>query len=645
MAIDGRVVEELGGLVETFVGHGSVLRGGVGTGGDTIRPLHSGTQRAQRQRWGNMHRPRVVIVGAGFGGIAAASALADTPVDVTIVDQHNFHTFSPLLYQVATSSLAPDDIAPNLRGIVRNDPNIEARMNTVRGVDFERREVLVDGDAPLAYDYLVLAAGAVSSDFGVPGAAEHAIPLKTLADASKIRSTVLARFEEADADPSRVDDGTLTFVVAGGGPTGVELCGALGELITLVLREGLQAPRRRPGAGRPGRDDRARPRHVLCPLAGRKRRSSWRSVASRCASAWRSPSVADDRVELADGTVIPTRTVLWTAGVKANPVASALSLAQTARGEIVVRPDLSVPGHPEVFVIGDLAAVERPDGTPFPQLAPVAIQQGRYVAREHRAPAAGEVDEALPLRRQGHDGRPSGAARRWRSFRSGIRFGGTLGWLSWLGLHLVFLIGFRNRAVVLLNWAWNYLRWDHGNRVILSDDGVTPRSGRRGRGQNGQPAFRPRSSTSMAVNVASVKPPSVYRPRSPAGSADGRYPARSNVYTTGTWSRRTRPASCCWSSVKITARRCRRGSNQRAMAVCPYVACPTEPTGADDLVDAGEHRRAAEPVDPRVVRAIDHHVDVIGARRPSPSPSPPRPRLAAAASGWRPAPASSPTCR
>ena len=235
-----------------------------------------------------MHRPRVVIVGAGFGGIAAARALADTPVDVTIVDQHNFHTFSPLLYQVATSSLAPDDIAPNLRYIVRNDPNIEARLNTVRGVDFERREVLVEGDATLAYDYLVLAAGAVSSDFGVPGAAEHAIPLKTLADASKIRNTVLARFEEADADPSRVDDGTLTFVVAGGGPTGVELCGALGELIALVLRKDFK----RLDVGRARVILVEMTEHVLgsfSPARGRKRRSSWRSVASRCASAWRSP--------------------------------------------------------------------------------------------------------------------------------------------------------------------------------------------------------------------------------------------------------------------------------------------------------------------------------------------------------------------
>jgi NADH:ubiquinone reductase (H+-translocating) len=414
-----------------------------------------------------MHRPRVVIVGAGFGGIAAARALADTPVDVTIVDQHNFHTFSPLLYQVATSSLAPDDIAPNLRYIVRNDPNIEARLNTVRGVDFERREVLVDGDATLAYDYLVLAAGAVSSDFGVPGAAEHAIPLKTLADASKIRNTVLARFEEADADPSRVDDGTLTFVVAGGGPTGVELCGALGELIALVLRKDFK----RLDVGRARVVLVEMTEHVLGSFSPRSRAEAKVELAQRGVEVRLGvaiAAVADDRVELGDGTVIPTRTVLWTAGVKANPVASALSLAQTARGEIVVRPDLSVPGHPEVFVIGDLAGVERPDGKPFPQLAPVAIQQGRYVARGIVRRLRGKSTKPFRYVDKGTMatiGRRSAVAE----LPLGIRFGGTLGWLSWLGLHLVFLIGFRNRAVVLLNWAWNYVRWDHGNRVILSD--------------------------------------------------------------------------------------------------------------------------------------------------------------------------------
>ena len=362
-----------------------------------------------------MHRPRVVIVGAGFGGIAAARALADTPVDVTIVDQHNFHTFSPLLYQVATSSLAPDDIAPNLRYIVRNDPNIEARLNTVRGVDFERREVLVDGDATLAYDYLVLAAGAVSSDFGVPGAAEHAIPLKTLADASKIRNTVLARFEEADADPSRVDDGTLTFVVAGGGPTGVELCGALGELIALVLRKDFK----RLDVGRARVILVEMTEHVLGSFSPRSRAEAKVELAQRGVEVRLGvaiAAVADDRVELGDGTVIPTRTVLWTAGVKANPVASALSLAQTARARSSSGPTSACPDTPRCSSSATSPGSSDPTASRSRSWRrwrssragtwPAASCAGCGGSR--RSPSATSTRARWP---------PSGAARRWPSFR------------------------------------------------------------------------------------------------------------------------------------------------------------------------------------------------------------------------------------
>jgi len=180
-------------------------------------------------------RPRVVIVGGGFGGMTAAKSIARLPVEITLVDRHNFHTFSPLLYQVATSGLAPDDIAPNLRGIVQRHPNVDAVMAEVRGVDFERREVLVENGPSIPYDTLVLAAGAVSSDFGVPGVHEHTIALKNLEDAIRVRSAVLRRFEETNTDPSLLERGSLTFVVAGGGPTGVELCGALSELFSKVL--------------------------------------------------------------------------------------------------------------------------------------------------------------------------------------------------------------------------------------------------------------------------------------------------------------------------------------------------------------------------------------------------------------------------
>ena len=349
-----------------------------------------------------MKLPRVVIVGAGFGGIAAVKALTRAPVEVTIVDQHNFHTFSPLLYQVATAGLASEDIAPNLRGIVQRARNVEARMATVRGVEFDRHEVLVDHGVSIPYDYLILAAGAVSSDFGVPGVAEHAIPLKTLADATRVRSTVLRRFEEANTDPSLVEGGTLTFVVPGGGPTGVEFCGALGELFTKVLAKDFKNL------------DVGRAQVILVEMTDRllggfsaesqaeaKLELELRGVDVRL----RVPiaSVGPDKVELADGTVIPARSTVWTAGVKANPLADALGLAQTTRGEILVGADLTVPAHPDVFVIGDLAAVQRPGSKPYPQLAPVAMP-GATRGPHDRAADARQANEAVPLHRQGDHG-------------------------------------------------------------------------------------------------------------------------------------------------------------------------------------------------------------------------------------------------
>jgi len=411
--------------------------------------------------------PHVVIVGAGFGGLSAARALAGGPVEVTVVDQHNFHTFSPLLYQVATAGLAPDDIAPNTRGILQGAPNVETRMTTVRGVDIDGRRVLVDGDVAISYDVLVLAVGAVSSDFGVPGVEEHAIPLKSLADATRVRSTILERFEEANTSPEQVDDGTLTFLVAGGGPTGVELCGALAELIEKVLARDFKNL------------DVRQARVVLVEMSDRVlgSLSSWasdqalrelhlRGVEVQLGTAI--TAVEPDEVHLADGTVIRARTVVWTAGVKANPLGEVLGLERTKQGRVVVDGDLSVRGHPEVFVIGDLAAADGPDGRPHPQLAPVAMQGGRHAARTILRRMHGKRSQPFHYRDKGTMatiGRRSAVAE----LPFGIKFGGTLGWLGWLGLHLVFLIGFRNRVVVMVNWAWNYLRWDRGNRIILTD--------------------------------------------------------------------------------------------------------------------------------------------------------------------------------
>jgi len=413
-------------------------------------------------------RPRVVVVGAGFGGLSVAKELAGAPVDVTLIDRHNFHTFSPLLYQVATAGLAAEDIAPNVRGIVQRAPNVEARLATVVGIDLERRVVACDDGRSIAYDVLVLAAGTVSSSFGVPGVERHATPLKTLADATRIRSLVLRRFEAASADPAIVERGALTFVVAGGGPTGVELCGALAELFTNVLTRDFKDV------------DVARARVVLIEMgeallgtfSARSRAEARRELEERGVEVMLGTAIAsvtEDEVRLADGRVIPTMTVVWAAGVAANPLGAALGLPVTARGEVIVGPDLSVAGRPEVFVIGDLAAAGAADGAALPQLAPVAMQAGRFVARAIVRRASGRRVRRFRYRNKGTMatiGRRSAVAE----LPLGIRFGGTLGWLSWLGLHLVFLIGFRNRVVVFVNWAWNYVRWDRGNRMIAVED-------------------------------------------------------------------------------------------------------------------------------------------------------------------------------
>jgi NADH:quinone reductase (non-electrogenic) len=410
----------------------------------------------------------VVIVGAGFGGLTAARSLAGKPFRVTLVDEHNFHTFSPLLYQVATAAISPDDIAPSVRGVIRKDDNLEFHMARVVGVDFDSRKVQLANVPPLGYDYLVLAAGAVSSDFGVPGVREHALALKSLADAIVVRTTVLERFEAADRDPTSMEAGELRVVVAGGGPTGVELSGALAELFGKVLRRDfrtLDASRFEvvlvEGSGA-----------LLGMLSKASQSEALRELQDRGVDVRLGAMIVGvdaDGIALADGSRIESRTVVWCAGVEANPLGERLGLPLTRRGEIAVQPDLSVAGHREVFVIGDLAAATDRRGRPYAQLAPVAMQGARCAARNIGRRARGRRGKRFRYVNKGAMatiGRRSAVAE----LPLGIRLGGTLGWLSWLGLHLVFLIGFRNRLIVFVNWVWNYFTWDRGNRVIISPD-------------------------------------------------------------------------------------------------------------------------------------------------------------------------------
>jgi len=419
-------------------------------------------------------RPHVVVVGAGFGGLAAVRRLAEAPVDVTVVDRNNFHTFLPLLYQVATSGLNAADVAHPVRAIVQRHPNVDVRHGTVVGVDEGARQVRFADQAPLAYDHLVLAAGSTANDFGIEGVAEHAYPLYSLDDAARLRNRVLERFEAAARDPAVIDDGAITFAIVGGGPTGVETAGALAELFDKVLRDDFKTlPVERARVVLIEMAD-----ALLTPFGRRSRQHALDALRRRGVEVRLSTAVASVEptgVVLEGGERIPAHTLVWAAGVRAGDLAGALDVERGPGGRIVVGRDLSVPGHDGLWVIGDLAHApgSTPDGGAAPQLAPAAIQMGDLVARNIGHRLAGEPTEPFRYRDKGTMatiGRRAAVAE-----LPGLpALVGSVAWVAWLVLHLVMLIGFRNRLSVLVNWAWNYLTWDRGPRLIFGPDPRRP---------------------------------------------------------------------------------------------------------------------------------------------------------------------------
>ena len=414
-----------------------------------------------------MTRPHVVIVGAGFGGLEVARELADAEVDVTVIDKRNHHTFQPLLYQVATAGLDSDDICHATRGIFHKQHNARAMQATVVDVDFDDRLVHTEVGEPIGYDTLVLALGAVTADFGVPGVAEHAFGLKSAAEAMQIRNHVLGNFERAarSSDPDERRAAT-TVVLVGGGPTGVEMAGGFAELFDRVL--GRDFPEL---ADHPARvvlvEGQDRLLGAFSPKSGERAESRLRKMGVDVQTSAQVAAVTPHSVELGDGTRIDTDTVVWAAGVRANPMAERLGLATTRGGRVLVDEHLRVPDRPEVFVIGDLAAAEWSDGQLVPQVAPGAMQAGAHVA----AVIADGADALGPFRYRDKGSMATiGRNAAVVEFPNGRSFGGFPGWVAWLGLHLVMLVGFRNRANVLVNWAWNYLTWDRGSRIIIDMD-------------------------------------------------------------------------------------------------------------------------------------------------------------------------------
>jgi NADH dehydrogenase len=406
---------------------------------------------------------QVVILGGGFGGLYTARGLRRVDAAVTVVDRHNYHLFQPLLYQVATAALNPSDIAAPIRSILRKQKNVTVILGEASGVDVAGRRLLLADGTDVPYDHLVIATGATHSYFGHPEWERDAPGLKTIEDALEIRRRVLLAFERAEreTDPALQRE-LLTFVVIGAGPTGVELAGALSEIARQSMTRDFR--RIRPEAARvillEGKD------RVLPPYPPELSVSAKRQLENLGVEVMTGAivtSVSDSEVRIGEQR-IGTRTVLWGAGVQASPLARSLGVPLDRAGRVLVTPELTVPGHPEIFVIGDLAAVEQYDGSFVPGVAPAAIQMGQHTARNLERAVAGQPLRAFRYRDKGSlatIGRAAGVADFGR-----VRFGGFFAWMAWLLIHIFFLIGFRNRLLVLTQWAWAYLTFQRGARLI-----------------------------------------------------------------------------------------------------------------------------------------------------------------------------------
>ncbi len=407
--------------------------------------------------------PRVVIVGAGFGGLKAAQALRRAPVDLTLIDRNNHHLFQPLLYQVAAAYLDPEQIAKPVRGIFRGQNNLGFKMTEMTGVDFQNR-ILETTSGGIPYDYLILAVGGQTNFFGMSGVREHGFCLKRLADGIGIRNHLLISFEQAALEPDSAGRrGLLTAVVGGGGAAGVEMAGALAELTSNVL-------------SRDFREFKSRDfRIILCEAAGRLLPDLPEDLAREAEDILKAKGVEvrlrsfitdfdGEAVTLKDRSPIPAHTLIWTAGIEAARITRNLGVPLNAGGRIIVEPTLQLPGRPEVFAIGDAAYWEE-GGKPIPMVAPAAVQMAEAAAENILLRIRGKELRSFHYRNPGAlatIGRNAAVAR-----VKGLKFRGFAAWLVWLVVHLIRLVGFRNRLVVLINWAWDYFFFERASRIII----------------------------------------------------------------------------------------------------------------------------------------------------------------------------------
>ncbi len=416
-------------------------------------------------------QPRIVIAGAGFGGLAAAKELAGGSGEITVLDRSNHHLFQPLLYQVATAALSPAQIAQPVRHILRDAKNITVEMTEIERVDPIKKEV-ISRDNVYPYDYLILATGARHSYFGNPQWEKDAPGLKSLDDALEIRRRLLFAFEEAEVlDDPAARQAALTFIVVGAGPTGVEMAGSIAEVARYTMVQDFR--RIDPSHARVILLD-AAPRVLptFAPELSTSALEQLKRIGVEVRIGTGVKAITPEGVQLED-EFIASRTVVWAAGNAASRLGKDLGVETDRAGRVIVNPDLSVPGYPEIFVIGDLAHFAHQGDAPLPGVSPVAIQEGRYVARLIEARETGR--ELKPFRYIDKGSMATIGRNAAVADIRGLRFNGFAAWLAWLFVHLIFLVGFRNRVLVFLQWFWSYLNYYRGARLIT---GRTRRAGK-----------------------------------------------------------------------------------------------------------------------------------------------------------------------
>jgi NADH dehydrogenase len=402
-------------------------------------------------------RPKVVILGAGFGGLTAARAL-DRIADVTLVDRHNFQTFLPLLYQVSTAGLAADHVAYPIRGALRKT-KVKFRMGSPISVDHKNKSVKLDSSEVLDFDYLIVALGSATNDFGIKGVAENALGMKTVNEALAIRSEIMRRFE----DLCRFEDNTkFSIAVVGGGPTGVEMAGAIAELKRGPLSSDMAEAAKNIDVYLVEAGPRVLP--ALSPKLSERTKSDLEKLGVKVLTGAVVKEVKPRQIQFADGTSIPSEVSVWAAGVRGEPAIAKLNIPQE-NGRVAVDPTMQVTNYPYVFAIGDAAGAKGPDGRFLPMVAPVAMQQARFVAKQ-----IARLTSQKPLEKFKYIDKGSMATiGRHKAVVEvkGIRIGGVIAWYMWLWLHLFYLLGGRNKIGTMADWTWNYLTFDRGNRHIM----------------------------------------------------------------------------------------------------------------------------------------------------------------------------------